>query len=460
MMMSSLRERFATLDRVPMPELWSDARSRAAQPRSAEPVTSVTVRIPPQTAGGRRSSFALLAAAAALVALLAGVMAVGSGLVRLSAILPAPGVSPSPVASPSSARPSPSSSAAPSDVASDGRPPWIVFLLHVARGDAIGRPTPLWAMRADGSGAHEIHPGSNYTAVAWSHDGSRLLLNAGHILVAEVGEDIGPFVDTGVGPAEASQWEAFDFAPDNGRVVHVDRSKCPKGAPGSAGSGVVLAMFVAETAGANCWALDVLDLRTGARTALTRTLVKDQTGNQNQALELPAWSPDGTRIAYTVLDQRLNTRELWVVNADGTAPSRIELAGDVSVREPRWSPDGTRISFTSVTERSAETSDSAVHVVDVATGRLERVTIESVPGDRQLCCAEWLDSARLRVADGTPNRFFWSVTVDPVAHEAHLLVDLTQSLAAAGMPGTVTTRSAPGDPGRTFHWQPRPAGRP
>jgi dipeptidyl aminopeptidase/acylaminoacyl peptidase len=217
-------------------------------------------------------------------------------------------------------------------------------------------------------------------------------------------------------------------------------------------------MFVAETAGANCYVLGILDLRIGQQTDLNETLVKDQTNNQNRSLELPAWSPDGTKIAYTRQDETLYKRELWVINADGSDPTRAAVAADVSPQEPRWSPDGTRIAFTSETQLSDGAPDSAVFVLDVTTGRLEGVTIDSDPAARQLCCAEWIGTTQLRVEGGArtdPDRF-WLVALDAIPHETHVLVDLTESLAAIDSPHTATTRSAPGDPGRTFFWQPVP----
>ena len=196
--------------------------------------------------------------------------------------------------------------------------------------------------------------------------------------------------------------------------------------------------FVAETAGANCNVLSILDLRTGERTDLDETLVKDRSEIQPGSLELPAWSPDGTRIAYTRMDQTLRTggaRELWVVNADGTNPSRVELAADVSVQEPRWSPDGTRISFTSETQLSASRNRPSMSLTWLRDG-WSASRSGSDPAARQLCCAEWLDDTRLRVEGGArtdPDRF-WLVALDASPPEAQVLVDLTESLAAARSP--------------------------
>lgn len=62
----------------------------------------------------------------------------------------------------------------------------------------------------------------------------------------------------------------------------------------------------------------------------------------------PAWSPDGTRLAYH------DGRGLWVAPADGSSPPRLIAQnvrfaenvspGDVRVYfDPQWSPDGTRL---------------------------------------------------------------------------------------------------------------------
>jgi Tol biopolymer transport system component len=57
-----------------------------------------------------------------------------------------------------------------------------------------------------------------------------------------------------------------------------------------------------------------------------------------------AWSPDGSRIAYT----RGNTAgddSVWVVNADGTTTYPLEIGGSGAKRHPSWSPDSSKIAY-------------------------------------------------------------------------------------------------------------------
>jgi dipeptidyl aminopeptidase/acylaminoacyl peptidase len=61
----------------------------------------------------------------------------------------------------------------------------------------------------------------------------------------------------------------------------------------------------------------------------------------------PAWSPDGTRIAYSLLKDRehgTSAARLWVMKADGSNPRRI--VGDDTAASPAWAPAGDQIAFT------------------------------------------------------------------------------------------------------------------
>jgi Tol biopolymer transport system component len=57
-----------------------------------------------------------------------------------------------------------------------------------------------------------------------------------------------------------------------------------------------------------------------------------------------AWSPDGQRIAFHAWNERLGpqTAALFVMNADGSNLTRL---GELRAMYPAWSPDGNRIAY-------------------------------------------------------------------------------------------------------------------
>ena len=59
----------------------------------------------------------------------------------------------------------------------------------------------------------------------------------------------------------------------------------------------------------------------------------------------PSWSPDGRWIAYRVNPPRGDTGDIWVMRADGTGKRNLTRTPNVADWSPAFSPDGTRIAF-------------------------------------------------------------------------------------------------------------------
>ena len=95
---------------------------------------------------------------------------------------------------------------------------------------------------------------------------------------------------------------------------------------------------------------------------------KKRLTQNNRSLD-PAWSPDGTRIAYGSLhsvDDGLY--EIYVMDADGYNKKRLTWSEGYDV-SPTWSPDGKRIAF--VSERGG---DLEIYVMDADGSNKQRLT--------------------------------------------------------------------------------------
>ncbi len=71
-----------------------------------------------------------------------------------------------------------------------------------------------------------------------------------------------------------------------------------------------------------------------------------------QFKEMPDYSPDGRRIAYSSVGS--GSYEIWVADAGGGSPRAVTAFGRGSTVHPRWSPDGKRIAFMSSIEGQGE----------------------------------------------------------------------------------------------------------
>jgi TolB protein len=123
----------------------------------------------------------------------------------------------------------------------------------------------------------------------------------------------------------------------------------------------------------------------------------------------PAYSPDGTRIAFTSLrdvppgymGEPRRYSELYVMDADGTDVTRITANDNLVDFQATWSPDGQRILVgrgpggTPPSGQLTEATD--LWVIDLVTGQEEQIT--HTPGQWE-GYADWSDEGSLIVFEG------------------------------------------------------------
>ena len=86
---------------------------------------------------------------------------------------------------------------------------------------------------------------------------------------------------------------------------------------------------------------------------------------------LPAWSPDGTKIAFS--SNQSGKYEIWTMNSDGSGRRRLTDRKSFSSM-PKWSPDGEKIVFTSRTVGQQGISNTDIFTMNADASSLLQIT--------------------------------------------------------------------------------------
>jgi Tol biopolymer transport system component/subtilisin-like proprotein convertase family protein len=219
------------------------------------------------------------------------------------------------------------------DPKGNSSPGWSADGTRIAWAGSDGVNNQLWVADPDGTTRVEISSvgsGDDPTGnsdPAWSPDGSRIAWSGADGTTRQIwtadpdGENRTEISNVGEGTDPTANSNPV-WSPDGTRIAWWGNDN------DNAGAGTQI--WVADADGANRVEIS----SAGAGT--------DPTANSN-----PAWSPDGTRIAWSGVGTP--TRHIYIAASDGTDRAEISNTGstaDPTVNlNPVWSPDGTRIAW-------------------------------------------------------------------------------------------------------------------
>jgi dipeptidyl aminopeptidase/acylaminoacyl peptidase len=113
----------------------------------------------------------------------------------------------------------------------------------------------------------------------------------------------------------------------------------------------------------------------------------------------PAWSPDGTRIAYILGNSSVRPwsyypYSVWTMNADGTGQIKL-TKGKMRGSWPTWSPDGKQIAFVRALPPA---QGDGIYVMNADGSALRRLTDGDAP--------HWAPNGAIYFAGGVPSDVF------------------------------------------------------
>lgn len=138
----------------------------------------------------------------------------------------------------------------------------------------------------------------------------------------------------------------------------------------------------------------------------------------------PTYSPDGRFIAFRGDDDGLDSNgdeEIYIVRADGTG--LVQITDDDKVDSaPAWSPDGTRLAF----ESTRGGADHEIYVVDLETGAVTQLTDNAVHDEGPAWSPDGRFIAFTRAADAVAAGDIWVMASDGSGQRALLTTSIAE----------------------------------
>jgi Tol biopolymer transport system component len=350
-----LSDRFDALEATRSPDLWRSIENREPGP------------LPPGGAGGRRAAAAIVA----LVVAVGAIALVAQAFMGMEAREPGATASVQPKANgviwfrvgggdgPSfvyEVRPD-----APGQrLVFDSQPlrfsqiAWSPDGTRIAFVDPVVGRRGIYVSNPDGTDARRLTAGVNDGWPSWSPDGTRIA-----------------FSSTGYQPGAGTCEPGSDLRcptdihtvdADGGNVTRLTTDPVADYQPAWSPDGSRIAFVKAFNGTATAiYAMDT-----------DGTDVRPVSSHQGGSDFSPSWSPDGTQVVFAAI--RNENSGIWVVNADGTEEHDVIVGPGRYVADPVWSPDGTLIAFVGDPTTGDASPDDALYVMRPDGSGIERLS--------------------------------------------------------------------------------------